>query len=49
MLPCSSGFHLERGQMQLHDAVGVNCEKGATTKNQGAAFKCVAKGCMLYD
>ena len=22
-------YHLERGEMPLHDAVGVNCEKGA--------------------
>ena len=25
-----------RGVMPLHDAVGVNYKKGATTKNQGA-------------
>ena len=30
-LPCSGGYLLERGMMQLHDAVGINCEKGATT------------------
>ena len=24
------------GGMQLHDAVGVNCENCATTENQGA-------------
>ena len=29
-------YHLERGGMPLHDAVGVNCEKRATTENQGA-------------
>ena len=29
-------YHLEKGVMQLHDAVGVNCEKGATTEIQGA-------------
>ena len=34
-LPCSSGYHLKTGGMPLHDAVGVNCEKGATTENQG--------------
>ena len=28
--------HLERCGMPLHDAVGVNCEKGATTENQRA-------------
>ena len=28
--------HLERGGMPLHDAVGVNGERGATTENEGA-------------
>ena len=28
------GYHLERGGMPLHDAVGINCKKGATTENQ---------------
>ena len=28
-LPCAGGYHLERGGMQLHEAVGINC-KGAT-------------------
>ena len=26
----------EEGGMPLHDAVGVNCKKGSTTKNHGA-------------
>ena len=38
-LPCSSGDHLERGGMPLHDAVGINCKNGATTENQGAGVK----------
>ena len=38
-LPCSSGHHLEIGGMPLHDAVGVNCEEGATTENQGSGVK----------
>ena len=29
-------YHLERGGMPLHDAVGINCKKGPTTENQGA-------------
>ena len=29
-LPCSGGYHLERGGMPLHDAVGINCKKGST-------------------
>ena len=27
------------GGMPLHDAVGINCEKGATTENQGTDVK----------
>ena len=38
-LPCSGGYHLERGGMPLHDAVGINCKKGATTENQGSGVK----------
>ena len=38
-LPCSGGYHMERGGMPLHDAVGINCEKGATTENQGSGVK----------
>ena len=36
---CSGGYHLERGGMLLHDAAGINCEKGATTEYQGAYVK----------
>ena len=28
-------YHLERGGMPLHDAVVVNCRKGATIENEG--------------
>ena len=42
-LPCSGGYHLERGGMPLHDAVGINCKKDATTENQGAGVKCMGK------
>ena len=38
-LPCSGGYHLERGGMPLHDAVGINCKKGATCENQGEDVK----------
>ena len=38
-LSCSGGYHLERGGMPLHDAVGISCEKGATTENQGTGVK----------
>ena len=38
-LPCSGGYHLERGGMPLHDAVGISCKKSATIENQGACVK----------
>ena len=38
-LPCSGGYHMERGGMKLNDAVGINCEKGATSENQGSGVK----------
>ena len=38
-LPYSGGYHLEREGMPLHDAVGINCKKGATTDNQGSGVK----------
>ena len=40
-LSCSGGYHLDRGRMTLHEAVGINCKKGATTENQGAGVKCM--------
>ena len=43
-LPCSGGYHLERGGMPLHDAVGINFKKGATTKNQGSGVKYMGLG-----
>ena len=43
-LPCSGGYHLERGGMPLHVAVGINCEKDATTENQSAGVKYMGKG-----
>ena len=39
VLPCSGGYYMERGGMPLHDAVGINCKKSATTENQGADVK----------
>ena len=38
-LPCSGGYHMERGGMPLHDAVAINYKKGATTENQGSGVK----------
>ena len=37
--PCSGGYHMEKGGMPFHDAVGINCEKGATTENQFSGVK----------
>ena len=38
-LPCSGGYHMERGGIPLHDAVGLNCKWGATTENQFSGVK----------
>ena len=35
--------------MPLHDAVGINCKKGATTENQGSCVKCMGQGVYLDD
>ena len=43
-LPCSGGDHLERSEMQFHDAVGINCKKGASTEYQGADVKYELRG-----
>ena len=48
-LPCSGGYHVERGGMPLHDAVEINCKKGATTENQDEAVKYMAQGVYLDD
>ena len=38
-LPCSGAYHMERGGMPLHDAVGINCKKGAIIENQDSGVK----------
>ena len=48
-LPCSVGYHMERGGMPLHDAVGINCKKGATTENQGSGVEYMGLGVYLGD
>ena len=38
--------------MPLHDAVVINCKKGATTENQGSGVKYLGQGmivCVLSD
>ena len=47
-LPCSNGYHLERGGMPLHDAVGINCKKKAQLLNIEAQVSSTwAKGCIF--
>ena len=48
-LPCSGGYHMERGGMQLHDAVGINCKKSAITENQSSGVKYMGQGVYLDD
>ena len=48
-LPCSGGYHLESGGMPFHDAVGINCKKGATTETQGSGVKYMGDGVYLDD
>ena len=37
------------GEMPLHDGVGINCEKGATTEVKAQEPSIWAKGCMVGD
>ena len=47
-LPCSGGYHIESGGMPLHDAVGINYEKGAKALKSKAQVSSIwAKGCIL--
>ena len=48
-LPHSADHHLERERMPLHDEVGINCKKGATTENQVSGVKYMGKGVYLDD
>ena len=48
-LPCSGGYHMERGGMPLHDEVGINCKNGATTENQDSAVKYMGLGVYFDD
>ena len=38
-LPYYGGYHMEMVGMPLHNVVGINSKKGATTKNQASAVK----------
>ena len=46
-LPCSGGYHMERGGMPLHVVVGINCKKGVTTEVKDQLSSVCAKGCIL--
>ena len=48
-LPCSGGYHMERGGMPLNDAVGINCKKGATNENKGSGVKHMGYWVYLDD
>ena len=48
-MACSGGYHLERGGMPLHDAVGINCKKGATTEYHDADIKYMGEGVYVDD
>ena len=45
-LPCSGGYHLERGGMPLHDVIGLNCKKGTILKIKVQMLSIWAKGFM---
>ena len=47
--PCSGGYHIDREGMPLHDAVLINCKKGATAENLGLCVKYMGKGVYLDD
>ena len=46
-LPCSGGYHLERGGMPLHDAIGINCKRAKLLNTKAQMSSIWAMGCML--
>ena len=46
VLQCSRGYHLARGGMPLHDAIGINC-KTELLKIMASVSSMWAKGCIL--
>ena len=46
-LPCSGAYHMERGGMPLHDAIGINCKKGELLKIKAQVSSIWAKGCIF--
>ena len=47
--PCTRGCHPARGGMLLHDAVAINCKKGATTEHQAPDAKYMGYGVYVDD
>ena len=48
-LPCSGGYHLERGGIPLHNAVGETVKKEQLLKIKVQVSSIWARGCMLND
>ena len=46
-LPCSGGYHMERGGMPLHDAVGITVKRVRLLKIKAQLSSIWAKGCIL--
>ena len=47
-LPCSGGYHRKRGGMPLHDAVWINCKKGALLKSKVQMLSIYVYGLRMY-
>ena len=46
-LPCSGGYHMERGGMPLHVAVGITVKRAQLLKINTQLSSIWAKGCIL--
>ena len=46
-LPCSGGYHMERGGMPLHDEVRINCKRAQLLKIKAQVSSIYAKWCIL--
>ena len=50
MLPfLLGGYHLKRGMMPLHDAVGITVKRAQLLRIKSQVSSIWAKGCMLGD
>ena len=48
-LPCSISYHMERGGMSLHDAVGINCKRAQLLKINAQVSSIWVIVCVLSD